>query len=425
MSGQSGGADIITVKPSASERAVSSTANTASQFKRRRSTLLHTVQKLPSLGGDDREAAAKLSENAYMTELLPSNALRWVLLPYSSRRISWDLVTLVLVLYTTILTPLRLGFDVGQHVDMLRVIDVFSDVFFVCDIAINFNTAVINERDATLILDKRKIARHYASSWLLIDVAASVPWELISLLTELVEGAENTTGGLANVRVKVLKLPKLLRLGRLFKIALARFQGAATFGRIVLLFVGLLLLIHVLCAFWYLIIKDHDAVFLESRCAGMVSPEDTISQYLCSYYATTMVVLGDDIGPSSNIERIFVSGLRHALQLYATPHCFSPPLHNARPQHIHAPSSPSAAAQRALPFRKRFDLARRFPRCVGVVRCRFGSRRERDHLCERCLSLRSVHSTGRGAPREDERCDGFDGVPATACLHIEARRRLL
>ena len=90
-----------------------------------------------------------------------------------------------------------------------------------------------------------------------------MPWELISWFSELVDGGASDGGGgapsgLANVRVKILKLPKLLRLGRLAKMALARFQGAATAGRILLLFVGLLLLIHVLCAFWHLIANDAD-----------------------------------------------------------------------------------------------------------------------------------------------------------------------
>lgn len=47
-------------------------------------------------------------------------------------------------------------------------------------------------------------------------------------------------------------MPKLLRLGRLFKF-LTRFEGAANFGRIIILILLLCMLIHWLASLFFLI----------------------------------------------------------------------------------------------------------------------------------------------------------------------------
>ena len=52
------------------------------------------------------------------------------------------------------------------------------DAFFVMDIFVNFNTAVVvNELE--LITDRKKIAIHYIKSWFLIDLLSVIPFDII------------------------------------------------------------------------------------------------------------------------------------------------------------------------------------------------------------------------------------------------------
>ena len=47
----------------------------------------------------------------------------------------------------------------------MTVIDVLADVIFLVDVGLNFNTAYVRAFDATLITNKKAIARNYLSGW--------------------------------------------------------------------------------------------------------------------------------------------------------------------------------------------------------------------------------------------------------------------
>ena len=91
-------------------------------------------------------------------------------------------------------------------------LELTMDVVFLVDIALNFRTAVV--ADAVLIVDKKQIARHYMSKWFPIDLAGSLPWEIVF---RIVQAAGHSAGVDIETDLltlfKVLKVPKLLRLG--------------------------------------------------------------------------------------------------------------------------------------------------------------------------------------------------------------------
>ena len=66
-----------------------------------------------------------------------------MLKPSSPLRISWDVVSIFLVGYISISLPYRLSFLSDVDTFGLTVFDFLIDVFFLCDIAINFRTAYI------------------------------------------------------------------------------------------------------------------------------------------------------------------------------------------------------------------------------------------------------------------------------------------
>ena len=84
-----------------------------------------------------------------------------------------------------------------------------------------------------MVLDRKKIAKRYAQSWFFIDLVATMPWELFA-------GSSGSSLG-------VLRLPRVLRIGRLLK----KFdtKASANLFRIFKLLCGFFLINHwVACA---------------------------------------------------------------------------------------------------------------------------------------------------------------------------------
>lgn len=62
------------------------------------------------LPGLQSNSATEYSEESYLTELVKPEDLRWLLLPSSSIRTMWDMLTLGLVLYTALTVPYVIAF---------------------------------------------------------------------------------------------------------------------------------------------------------------------------------------------------------------------------------------------------------------------------------------------------------------------------
>ena len=78
-----------------------------------------------------------------------------------------------------------------------------------------------------LVIEPRRIARAYFRGWFAIDLAGSLPWEAVFRIMETA-GAGGASGGNDSSTAmltlfKILKTPKLLRIGRFFK-TLERFE---------------------------------------------------------------------------------------------------------------------------------------------------------------------------------------------------------
>ncbi len=87
------------------------------------------------------------------------NKMLPIMNPETRRRRCWDLLVLVLVVWTAVVVPFEVGFgkigwDGGYIMD--RVVDA---VFWV-DISIAFRTAYV-DHSANMIRDGKKIAAHY------------------------------------------------------------------------------------------------------------------------------------------------------------------------------------------------------------------------------------------------------------------------
>ena len=143
---------------------------------------------------------------------------RWLLHPTQPAKVAWDSVMAVLVIYSVLIVPVRVGFGVEAAKGGAWEFEVLVDFLFLFDVIVNFRSSYQrfdNGPDNGLELRWGTIARRYGFSWCPIDVLSSVPIDLILLIalpdlndTEVVASTE------ASGNEETLKLVKLLKGAR-------------------------------------------------------------------------------------------------------------------------------------------------------------------------------------------------------------------
>ncbi|CAG9334939.1 unnamed protein product [Blepharisma stoltei] len=145
----------------------------------------------------------KKKENLPAFVLHPSGYIREIL----------NAFIFVILLYTAIVIPYIMAFLITNNWDFWFWIDFAQDCVFIIDLILNFNTAYY-KKDGAFITDRKMIIWHYLTGWFVIDLAASVPFEMIDAL------ASNSFSQNHDEIMKALKLRILfkgLRLSRLIK----------------------------------------------------------------------------------------------------------------------------------------------------------------------------------------------------------------
>jgi len=132
-------------------------------------------------------------------------AVPWyIILPGSGFRVLWDAVIVLLMLYTVIYLPFKIGFGTKRSWDS---VDLAVDLLFLVDIVVSFFLAYETD-EGTTITDHRKIVRKYIATWFGVDLVAAFPFSLLGYAA-----LDRYTEGLK--AVKLLRMIKLLRLYRL------------------------------------------------------------------------------------------------------------------------------------------------------------------------------------------------------------------
>ena len=128
-----------------------------------------------------------------------------VVRPDHPARLAWDVYILVLVVYSSLRQPYMIAFLDTQA---MTALDWSIDISFYLDIVLNFWTGF--DRGFEVILDKRLIAKNYLRGWFVVDLLATVEWEL---LFSAVEDVDETSAVIRMARL--LKVLRLARMGRL------------------------------------------------------------------------------------------------------------------------------------------------------------------------------------------------------------------
>lgn len=94
----------------------------------------------------------------------------------------WDVAHSIILLLTCVLTPFNVAFadsEILINSIFYQGLNDSIDIFFLIDIFINMNTAMVNDENSVVIDNRCKIFIGYLKSWLLIDIISILPIEKI------------------------------------------------------------------------------------------------------------------------------------------------------------------------------------------------------------------------------------------------------
>ena len=169
----------------------------------------------------------------------------WVFHP--DRKWRWDLVVMLLVVYTAVETPFTQAFQ--PEWPWADAFGLAVDAVFLLDVLVNLRSAYWDS-SRKLEIRAGHVARRYATTWMPIDVLSSVPFELLADLVATTQGDP-----LGDLRIiSGLKAIRLVRLHRLTSV-LARLRNSSVFG-IFRLYGAILLLGHWLACSWFVLITS-------------------------------------------------------------------------------------------------------------------------------------------------------------------------
>ena len=237
-----------------------------------------------------------ISSVSFLIENIPHAELRGVVLPWSQFRIGWDLVGFCFIAYTSIALPVQVSFLIEEDSPLgIFAFELAMDIFFLADIVLNCRTAFV-KNSSTLVYKRRDIVRHYLATWFAVDFTSSIPWELILLLAQ--------TGDKGLSALKVLKLPKMLRLTRVVR-KFMTLRHTGILSKIAILLLGIGLLVHWLCAAWYVIVTRCGGNWLEFQLRAPPGGVSVSELHAFYFYSTMMMVMADSTGPTNQIEVAF------------------------------------------------------------------------------------------------------------------------
>ena len=263
------------------------------------------------------EALIRRKESrSILPEKEDSEKLPWTLLhPTSFFRSLWNAVVIVLLVYTATMMPFRMAFDRQEEEPFSwQVFEWILNGLFFIDVIVTCVSSYYDD-EGKLVVSHKKILLSYASTWMLMDIAGCVPFDLFF-------AQDSSKQANYNNLIRLSRLPRLYRLTRLARLLkmckldrgselmeqVQDFLGIKnTALRLISFFFTVLVCVHLMSCMWFFVAKIED--FGPNTWVVQVNLQDKsiASQYISSFYwaFTTLATVGyGDISGNTSAERI-------------------------------------------------------------------------------------------------------------------------
>lgn len=215
----------------------------------------------------------------------------WIVDPRTRWVQNWIRLLVVCLLYSTVMIPFQVGFDI-EATGALLGIDTAVDVFFWLDIVLNFRLGFLSADipfatidDRRLIMTWKPIALRYLRGWFWVDFAAVFP--ITAIVTALATSSESTPSSRLARLLRLTRLPRLLRLFKFMRVT-SFLSFDPNVYRLVRLIFSLFIVVHLVAC------SLHLTHLLEEIAA--TPPDITAIGADAQQYTTTWVTNAIDVG---------------------------------------------------------------------------------------------------------------------------------
>jgi len=229
-----------------------------------------------------------------------------VLDPNSTARASWDIGSILLVIYDMVMIPLQL-FDLDDSAFTV-VMSWATRMFWTFDIFVSFLTGIV-KHDGSLEMRISRIARNYLKTWFAVDMFIvgvdwlEVLWSNGSFLGFARAGKASRTFRI----IRLVRLIRLARLGTLFRGFMERLKSETliVIAGIVSTLLVILSMSHVMGCIWYgIAVQDRPDTWLKQH--GFDTATMEVKYFTALHWSLLQFAGGtDEIVPQNVGERIY------------------------------------------------------------------------------------------------------------------------
>eukprot|EP00929_Paragymnodinium_shiwhaense_P018346 TRINITY_DN12879_c0_g1_i1.p1 TRINITY_DN12879_c0_g1~~TRINITY_DN12879_c0_g1_i1.p1 ORF type:complete len:763 (-),score=249.83 TRINITY_DN12879_c0_g1_i1:72-2360(-) len=288
------------------------------ELQRLRTTLQaeHTDAVVPTGGAAAgtkakmRQTVALARANSSIDKVAKKTKKLELLNPQSGPRVSWDICSLLLVVFDMVAIPLAV-FPLGES-SFLAAMDWVTRLFWTLDMPMSICTGVTLP-NGTVVKDFKFVVAKYMKTWLMLDmfIVGSDWMEFFLGLS----GDSDESGGIGRVArtFRIVRAARLLRLVRMKEVLSAitervQSEQLSFILSFLKLMAALVMTAHIMCCLWWWVGTQGDTKSASwSKMYGFDS-KAVEAQYLMALHWTLSQFSGgmEEVRPISTAERLFV-----------------------------------------------------------------------------------------------------------------------